>query len=94
LGISKTASTDSNSSLQMKFFQKFENCWTKSELTLWKWFSESEWINFLVSNERFFFQCHGWSLVIMKEIVWAPLQRVWAKQERGMRNFDLNSLKL
>jgi hypothetical protein len=41
LGISKTASKDSNSGLQMKFFRESEKFWTKSRLTLWKRFSGS-----------------------------------------------------
>jgi hypothetical protein len=38
LGISKTASKDRNSGLQMKFVRESEKIWTKSALTLWKRF--------------------------------------------------------
>jgi hypothetical protein len=45
LDISKTASEDINSGLQMNFFREFEKSRTKLVLTLWKRFSGSEWIN-------------------------------------------------
>jgi hypothetical protein len=47
LGISRTVSKDSNSGLHMNLFRKSEKSWTKSALTLLKWFSGSgstDWI--------------------------------------------------
>jgi hypothetical protein len=41
LAISKTASKDSNSGLQMNFFQESEKFWTKLALKHWKRFSGS-----------------------------------------------------
>jgi hypothetical protein len=41
LAVSKTASKDSNSSLQMNFFCESEKFWTKSALAVWKPFSGS-----------------------------------------------------
>jgi hypothetical protein len=55
LGISTTASKDSNSSLQIKFFRESDKFWTKSALTLWKRFSGSgstDWTDALQQMER------------------------------------------
>jgi hypothetical protein len=49
LGISKTASKNSKSALQMNFFRESEKFSTKSALTQWKQFSGSECINRLKS---------------------------------------------
>jgi hypothetical protein len=41
LGISKIASKDNNSGLQMNFFRESEKFWTELVLALWKLFSGS-----------------------------------------------------
>jgi hypothetical protein len=66
LGISKTASKESNPGLQMKFFREYEKFWTKSALTLWKRFSGSEWIKRLdrciAANGKYMEWSKQWSI--------------------------------
>jgi hypothetical protein len=62
LSISKIASKDSNSDLQMNFFQESQKFWTKSALTFWNRFSGSEWINRLDRCIVAFQHCSKWKV--------------------------------
>jgi hypothetical protein len=62
LGISKTASMDSNSCLQVNFFQEPEKFWTKSALTLWKRFSGTESTDWTDASQH----CSKWKVRGMK----------------------------
>jgi hypothetical protein len=65
LDISKIASKDRNSGLQMNFFRESEKFWMKSTLTLWKQFFRSESINKLDWTNALQ-HCSKWKVLEMK----------------------------